>query len=484
MRISVRIDSVLSCDREAIPTDLREAVQRELTIDNPERERAISERVQGAKEMPETIPLWRYEDFKLILPRGYVHRFEALAFQMGHEIEWDSAMTLGPYSERCFSDWRPLALRDYQIPARDAILDFASGILMMPTAGGKSATVLEAARWAGQRTLVIVGKAALAEQWATMALEHYAYEVGRIGEGKWDERDLTVATWQTIWSRRETIPESFYDSFGMVVGDEIHRFSAECTSQVFQRFSAFYRCGVSATPEWDEDLFPIIKAVVGPIVHRTTRADVGERILTPAVKIVRTDFDYEYKPTRMVKGRRQQNNYGDLVAALVNDPSRNDLIARIAREEAQAGHHVLIVTRRIDHVKQLVERLEKVFNLGRRMHVLTGNQKGADATRIAKAIAESTQGTVLISTVADEALDIPRLDRLIMAFPLRRVPLVEQQTGRILRPAAGKADAIVYDLVDSRNPVLRAQASERAQRLFMKRGWRVEQLEPRQVVIA
>ena len=92
-------------------------------------------------------------------------------------------MTLLPYSERCFRDWPTFELRDYQAPARDALLDWAQGIYKAPTGAGKSRVVLEFARWAGQRTLIVVGKTSLARQWQEMAREGYGYETGYIGEG-------------------------------------------------------------------------------------------------------------------------------------------------------------------------------------------------------------------------------------------------------------------------------------------------------------
>lgn len=441
----------------------------------------MSEQVRGAQDLPDEFDLWREEDGKLILPRGFAHRLETLC--SGIEIEWDSAMTVLPPSEQLFRDWRPLELRDYQLPARDAMIDWAQGLVQMPTGGGKSAVALEAIRWAGQRTLVIVGKTALARQWEAMALDHYGYKAGIIGEGEWQEEDLTIALWQTLWARREEIPEDFWTSYGAVVGDEIHHAAAMGLADLMSRFPAFYRWGLSATPEWDPLLFPIVQAVVGPVIHRTTDEEIGDKLIHPSVRIVETDFDFRYIDTHFLGRKRVGNNYSAMMSELCTDHDRNDLIAGIAREEAQAGHHVLIVTRRIEHVKQLVSRLEKTLRVGSRLHALTGAQTGADAQRILRAIENAEGGTVLISTVADEALDMPPLDRLIMAFPLRRIPLVKQQAGRVMRPSPGKEDAIIYDIVDKKIGVLASQQRDRIQS-FRKRGWKIHrEQEPEQATV-
>jgi superfamily II DNA or RNA helicase len=50
--------------------------------------------------------------------------------------------------------------------------------------------------------------------------------------------------------------------------------------------------------------------------------------------------------------------------------------------------------------------------------------------------------------LAREGLDIPRLERLCMASPVKDYTVVTQSIGRIARVFAGKADPICYDFVD------------------------------------
>lgn len=51
--------------------------------------------------------------------------------------------------------------------------------------------------------------------------------------------------------------------------------------------------------------------------------------------------------------------------------------------------------------------------------------------------------------LAKEGLDIPRLDRLILASPHRDKATIIQSVGRIERTFDKKKKAIVYDLVDN-----------------------------------
>lgn len=476
------ISSHIALERHVIPPSLDEAIRAVLSIRNPDKDRALSEKVRGAQDLPDEIKLYQESDSHLFLPRGFVHRFEVLARSHGEEIQWDVQMTLRTGTQMLFRDWPKVELRDYQLRARDEMLDWANGIFMAPTGAGKTRVALEVARWAGQPTLIVVDKTALADQWRTVIRESYGYETGLIGDGSWDEKEMTVALRQSLWSRQNDLPRAFWRHWGMVILDEVQHSSNASLQELVPRFTAFYRLGVSATPEWDGSLFPMIEAVVGPIIHRTQAVDVAEVLVMPRVVVVPTTFEREYIPTHMEGRRRIQNNYSSvLMADLIVDTDRNWLIAKTALDEAEEGHHVLITTRRTEHVRHLVEVLHDRLSLSTpnpwsRLFVLTGKQS-ARYESIRQQIAGAQEGTILVSTIADEALDIPRLGRLIMAFPARRVPLVEQQIGRIRRPFPGKTDAIAFDIYDEQIGVMRGQYRDRMQQLYLRRHWPTERRE-------
>ena len=55
----------------------------------------------------------------------------------------------------------------------------------------------------------------------------------------------------------------------------------------------------------------------------------------------------------------------------------------------------------------------------------------------------------------------PRLDRLVLATPTRNKVIVQQSIGRIQRPAPGKTEALVLDIVDEKTPQLLTQYKQR-----------------------
>ncbi|WP_045118975.1 DEAD/DEAH box helicase [Haliangium ochraceum] len=78
-----------------------------------------------------------------------------------------------------------------------------------------------------------------------------------------------------------------------------------------------------------------------------------------------------------------------------------------------------------------------------------------------EAFRDGRLAVLVASTVADEGLDVPRLGRLVLAYPGRAKGRLTQRLGRLMRPHPDKDGAILYDVVDERVAPLRRQWRER-----------------------
>jgi superfamily II DNA or RNA helicase len=422
----------------------------------------------------------------------------------GISVEWDD--------RRRFYDFPALfqaaiELRDYQEPAVEALVVSEQGQYQAPTGAGKTVVVLEAIKRVNQPAIIIVERASLAEQWATAVKKNLGIECGYIGEDRFDIQPVTVALRQAIWARMSellymparirSIQRLFFDLWGALVIDEDHHATSDTLQEIIQRFTARYRWGVSATPRRDEDFWPILVALLGPIVHETTHEDAGEALVTPSVRVLESGFEFDYRPTQIVEridpktgevvishrtGKpmqdRVQNNYNELLKELGLSFMRNHLISMWAEREANEGHHVLIVSRRKDQLRHLRDLLPPDHHpRGVPTMMLLGGEPGSKKEEIQGDIerySERGQGTILLSTVAEEGVDIPRLDRLFLVFPFRNTEIVKQPIGRIMRPHPKKTDAVVYDIWDKKIGLLADQYRGRRQQVYNKQGWDVE----------
>lgn len=471
MRIDLDNDIRIS---DPLDANTRTAIEWALTIPNPHKDVAQRELLWGADRLDDYLRLYSYEqDGTMVLPIGFKHALFLGLGSMQVQLEVldhrSGGIQLPPARE--------IQLRDYQEPMCEALIRGQCGVAEAPTAAGKTAVALEAIRRSQRNALVIVEKASLARQWMNAANEFLDVDVGFIGEGGMRLGPITIALRQALHARRDEFQaQGFFNLWGTVVVDEVHHCStAWSLIELIQRFTSVNRWGISATPDRNPEYFPILQAVIGPVLWETTMADAAKHLVFPTIKVLDSEFEFDYHPTGWATNpetgarRKVRNNYNAMVAALCADPARNLLIAQAARDQADAGHHVLIVSDRKEHLNRIGELL--VTHIP---YVLVGGGGSDTYDEVKGEIEQATHGTILLSTVADEGLSIDRLDRVIPAYPRRNVETMRQIVGRVMRPWPGKRDAMVIDVRDGCQELLRSQFRDRAQLLYGKEGWRIQ----------
>ena len=433
-------------------------IRETLSIDNPERENAKRQKIYGWFNIPEKIELYAQDGDDLLVPRGVLcdlqHYFEHYKIDVDYNTD-------GVVSVDAEIPTITHALRPHQVVASDEICSRAVGIYEAPPGSGKTVTALAAISQVQQRSLIIVNTTNIASQWADRCETFLGFRPGIIGDGQWDEsRPITIALNQTLASRIPKLPGEWFKSWGFVCLDECHHVTAGTFFDVMNAFPAKWRIGVSATPDRDNGLMGVAYSVLGPVIHKTEKQQlIDDGYLTkPSVVRVQTSFSYNYWSTHYAdsscsiancekSGRhRHQNNYQQMLSALVEDEERNRLIADRVRKNYDCAN--LVLSKRLSHLHSLRNEVMKfgVFD-PTRLFMLTGKEDTEERMRVARE-AEAGQ-CVVFSTIADEALDVPRLDKLYLVWPTKNSAVIRQQVGRIERVHPSKKSATVYDFVDA-----------------------------------
>jgi superfamily II DNA or RNA helicase len=329
------------------------------------------------------------------------------------------------------------ALRGYQREALAAWWRHRSGIIVAPCGAGKTAIGLTAVLHLDTPALVLVHTGDLLRQWKERA-EALGIEVATVSEGNGPVRArLVIATMQTLclWPRHQLA--EWGAGFGLVIVDEAHHVPCATLTDVLYELPGRYRLGLTATPTRADGLTPILLGHMGPIratVSREALAEAGA-IIVPRVERVATGWEPD-----------AEAEYVEMITSATEDEGRNIQIADLAAAAVKAGRHVLIQTERVEHAKALSRLIGDRHGLG---SVAVYGALGARARALALSQVASGACPILIATqLADEGLDLPILDTLILGVPQRNAARLEQRVGRIARPAPGKVDAIVYDLLD------------------------------------
>jgi superfamily II DNA or RNA helicase len=469
--IPTLIDHKLRVSLDVLPEDALDSVIEALSIPNLAKAKAKKMDEWGWERMPDYIPLYRLvnpgdemaEYVYIEMPRGFLEDFATGMTAFGAEVE----LREGRAFQKIFPLGNRINAKPWQEKQIEALLKFEQGILKAPAGSGKTVEILEAIRRIGCKSLVIVNTKDILWQWKQRAQTHLGehFPVGQIGDGVFDvSQYLTVATAQTLHSRYDELEaQGFFDAFSFVCLDECHHATAETYNKILNRFSARYRVGVSATPDKTGD-FELAKNVLGPVIHAVHPHEV-DNLIRPSVVRVPTRFGFHF---RGHKSRFQRSNYGEMIQALITDPERNRQIVKVVRENQ--GHHQLLVSKRLEHLSILEDLL---LDEGFRDPILKLTGKDSNEDRDAAVLALSERPGLLLSTLADEALDIPRLDRIHLVFPQKNPGLVTQQVGRVEREHPDKLDAIIFDYADGNIGPLDKQWRTRRFEVYEPRAYKI-----------
>ena len=293
-----------------------------------------------------------------------------------------------------------------------------------------------------QPTLILVHTKELLFQWQDRIKTFLGIDAGLIGAGKFDIQPITIAIVNTASKHLNKLPQHF----GHLVVDECHRVPSTLFTEVVTAFNAKYMLGLSATPYRRDGLSKLIGWYLGLHRVRVNMAVLHKTgaILHPEIVIRKTNFRYSYS-----------DDYQKMISALVEDDSRNALIAGDIKQQSQKNGLSLVVSDRIDHLKELAARTDTNH------HLLTGKTSPKKRREIVKSLAGGNV-RVLFSTLSliGEGFDCPDMDALFLTTPIKFSGRLKQVVGRVLRPSEGK-EPVVFDYLDSNVRLLSHQAKSR-----------------------
>lgn len=333
------------------------------------------------------------------------------------------------------------------------------GLLSLGCGQGKTVIALYIACFFKIKTLVIVHKSFLLNQWIERANQFTNASLGIIQQKKIDidGKDIVIGMLQSI-AKDNYDPDIFRD-FGLIIFDEAHHAPSKFFSKALPLISCKYSLALSATPERNDKLEKVLFWYLGDLMYKEEskkEMDVVSKIYK--YNLNSDKYKLSYLPfTGKVNRPKSLTNICKL-------KKRNKFIKRLIEETIiQKGRKILVLSDRIDHLNILKEKLDE--NIWSDFYI--GGRKQTDLDKAAKA-------DVIFATfsMASEALDIPTLNTLIMVTPRSNI---EQSVGRILRTKNHNIVPLILDIEDQLECFARQGKVRR--RYYCKKEYKVMMVE-------
>lgn len=445
--------------------------KKELTFSNPDYIKKMRMGFSVYKT-PKSISLYDYYEDNIYLPVGCFEDIWNIHPRKEDYIDYTITNNTSIKSN--------IILRDYQKPCIKALKKYVNGIFLLPPGLGKTQIGLECAATLKQKTLWITHTKDLLNQARERCEDNLICKTSEITDGKCDvSGDIVFATVQTLVNIIDK-GEIKQNEFGLVIVDEVHHLSTNAESvKMFEKcvnyFNSRYKLGLTATLHRADGLQNTTTKILGNVIYEVKKSEdkkylIGyyenepiisipiEQFQVPAqIHILKTTYNVANKDVYDTSGRII---FTGLISDLANDSDRNKLILDLINK---IKGYTIVISERTSQLEYLNQNIKNSIYI---------NGKTPKKTR-EKTIEEFRDGKhkVLFATysLVAEGLDIPILENLVMASPVKDDRLVVQAIGRCQRPSEGKKIANIYDLVDDVSILDRFTRKRKS--VYKEEGW-------------
>ena len=364
----------------------------------------------------------------LLVPRAWGHKHFGQATYRGREGE-PINLSMAPGFK--------LDPARHQPEAVDAILQrlrgpYSGGLLSLFTGAGKTVIACAIIQRMRVKALVLVHKSCLLEQW-TERLNDYlpGVRIGRIQGARVDtDCDVAIGMIQSIAIKEEgTYGDDVFDSFGLLIVDECHVVCTKVFSKALERAQTKWMIGLSATIQRKDKLEKVIEYHLGDVIFSAER-----KHMTAQVRLVYADAS---NIRELINPKTQKPDRVAMVTALVNDESRNRVVAKEILSAVAEGRKILVLSERRQHLADIESVLHEMGCTDTGMYIGGMSQEQLKHSEARQVIFGSF-------SMASTGLDIKDLSCLVLASPLTDIT---QACGRILRNVTPQAKLII-DIVD------------------------------------
>ena len=359
-----------------------------------------------------------------------------------------SAVVLRSYQNEALRRWRHAGMR---------------GILVLPTAAGKTYIALKAISLLRTQTLIVVPTLDLIDQWEKRVGDFLKVEAGVVGGGENVVRMITVSTYDSAYLQAEAMGNRFM----FLVFDEVHHLASPSYMQIAEMYIAPYRMGLTATYERSDERHAFLPRLIGDPVYTVGVEELSGEHLSP----------YTHERVYVELTREEQRGYDSEMAVFKDYLKEKGFVLRSvedfhrfimttgrdrrAREALLARNRAFKIALNSDSkLNLLAEELEAhrnekilvftlhndlVYTISRRFLIpaITYQTPKEERREILENFRSGEYKVIVTSQVLDEGVDVPDASMGFILSGTGSTREYIQRLGRLLRKVEGKKAKLV-----------------------------------------
>jgi superfamily II DNA or RNA helicase len=343
------------------------------------------------------------------------------------------------------------------------------GVVVLPTAAGKTYLAQMAIQATPRTTLIVVPTLDLMHQWYAHLVSAFPdAEVGLLGGGSRDKSPILVATYDSAAIHAEALG----NQYALIVFDECHHLPTDFNRVIAEYAIAPYRLGLSATPERTDGKHADLNILIGPEVYRKRAEDLAGKALA----------EHEIVQIKVKLSPHEREKYNELIQ------TRNDFLrqAKISlgsiqgwqmfvqmSARSQAGRKAMLAHRQAKEIalgtdgklrilasllaKHYPERVliftadnATVYKISQDLLIpaITHQTPVKERHEILTNFREGEYNTLVASHVLNEGVDVPAASVAIILSGTGSTREYIQRLGRVLRKGnIQNKQAILYEVI-------------------------------------
>ncbi len=359
-------------------------------------------------------------------------------------------------------------IRDYQKEAADTFYGGGKpgngfGTIVLACGSGKTVVGMAIMDIYKTNTLIITTNIAAVHQWKDELLDKTSLKEDSIGEYSGDKKEIkpvTIATYQILtWrpDRKSDFPH--FDIFrknkwGLIIYDEVHLLPAP-VFRVTAEIQAISRVGLTATLIREDRREADVFSLVGPKRYDRPWKELQEKgwIAEANCFEIRAELPENLEIPYAVADKREKFRLA------AENPAKFEIVRELIENHTEDS--ILVIGQYISQLKEMQKILK--------VPIITGQTPNKEREKIFKSFKEGKNRVIIVSKVANFAIDLPDASVAIQisgSFGSRQEEA--QRLGRILRPK--EKNAYFYSIVS--HYTVEEEFSANRQKFLTEQGYK------------